>query len=506
MNPEQLNQIRLWVESYVDGFRPAPAPLPPALALKSDHTRRVAENAREIAQALRWSPEDVHMAEALGWLHDVGRFAQFAEFGHFHDASSVDHGLRGYEIVRDSGVLASLPENRRSGLLDGIRHHNAKTIPATLAPANLPFLKLVRDADKLDIYRVVIDGLTRDGFQDLAGMWPHVDLHGPVSPRLLREIRTQRDVDVAHVQSLADFLVLQAFWVYDLNYAPSRKLVCDRRILESLAAHLPDDPAAREFFDEMQTFLDRDGELDRRSIAQPMPNSLTPFDRHADRYEAWFEKHPAAYASELAAVREFWPAGTDGVEIGVGAGHFAAPLGIATGVEPSATMRQRAEARGIRTVDDVAEHLSFSDGRFGAALMVTTICFVGDAARSLQELHRVLRPGGFAVVAFVDRQSPLGREYERRRNSSAFYRDARFFSTAEVAALLADAGFVALDYRQTLFRHPDAMQTPDPVRTGSGDGSFVVVRGRKPGTASERRHHPFSSEGRTSSPPLEPNP
>lgn len=65
-------------------------------------------------------------------------------------------------------------------------------------------------------------------------------------------------------------------------------------------------------------------------------------------------------------------------------------------------------------------------------------------------------------------------------DSSLFYKNARLFGTAEIAALLAGAGFVELEYRQTLFAHPDQMQTPDPVRPGFGAGAFVVVRAQKP--------------------------
>lgn len=207
---------------------------------------------------------------------------------------------------------------------------------------------------------------------------------------------------------------------------------------------------------------------------------IQPFEQHADRYESWFARHPAAYASELAAVRELWSAPADGLEIGVGAGHFAAPLGIGQGVEPAAAMRERAVARGIAVVDGVAEHLPFPDARFDAVLMVTAICFVDDPAQSAREMFRVLRPGGCAVIGFVDRQSPLGRAYEEKKDTSLFYAPARFFGVADVAGLLADAGFAALEHRQTLFAHPDAMQEPDPVRTGFGEGAFVVVRGRKP--------------------------
>ncbi len=255
MNDDQLIQIKQWFESFVDEFRQSTGILPPPLVLKLDHTRSVAKIAREIAQELRWSPEDIHLGEALGWLHDVGRFAQFAEFGHLHDATSVNHGLRGFEIVQNSSLVESLAEDQRGCLLDGIRYHNAKSIPTQVAPSSLPFLKLIRDADKLDIYRVVLEGLARDGFQELAGIWPHVDLQGSVSPRLLHEIRTQRNVDFVHVQSLADFLLLQAFWIYDLQYAPTRAYIRRHRILETLATYLPNDPSIRLFLDDVQIYL-----------------------------------------------------------------------------------------------------------------------------------------------------------------------------------------------------------------------------------------------------------
>ncbi len=208
------------------------------------------------------------------------------------------------------------------------------------------------------------------------------------------------------------------------------------------------------------------------------PN-IEPFEQYADRYAEWFERHPAAYASELAAVRELWPPGAAGVEIGVGAGHFAAPLGIPVGLDPSPAMRQRAAAQGLRVVDGVAEDLPFDDASFAAALMVTTLCFVNDPVRSTRELFRILRPGGCAVIGLVDRTSRLGLEYEARRDNSLFYRQARFFSIPAVTAQLAGAGFVNLEYRQTLFGDLATMLEPEPVKTGYGGGAFVVVRGHK---------------------------
>jgi SAM-dependent methyltransferase len=209
-----------------------------------------------------------------------------------------------------------------------------------------------------------------------------------------------------------------------------------------------------------------------------MPQT-TAFDRHPLDYEAWFERHAAAYASEVAALRELWPADGEGVDIGAGAGHFTAALGIRCAVEPSAAMRQRALRRGIRAVGGVAERLPLAAGSFDAALMVTTLSFVNDPAASLLEVRRVLRPRGSVVVAIIDRDSPLGQSYERRRATSTFYQGARFLTPGEVTALLSQAGFSRLAYRQTLFSDPDHMAAPDPVTAGYGDGAFVVIRGQR---------------------------
>jgi len=74
---------------------------------------------------------------------------------------------------------------------------------------------------------------------------------------------------------------------------------------------------------------------------------VAPFEAHSQRYEAWFETHEAAYLSELLALRPFVPWEGRGIEIGVGSGRFAAPLGVPMGVDPSPAMLVHAAARGI---------------------------------------------------------------------------------------------------------------------------------------------------------------
>jgi SAM-dependent methyltransferase len=202
-----------------------------------------------------------------------------------------------------------------------------------------------------------------------------------------------------------------------------------------------------------------------------------PFEENTERYERWFDEHEEAYVSEAEALAALVPQKPDGVSVGVGTGRFAAPLGVGIGVDPSVGMLERAEERGITTVRGVAEALPFDDGSFGTVLLVTTVCFVDDLHAALREARRVLRPDGCVVLGYVDGDSPLGRRYEEGKDENPFYSEATFVSTEEVSDALREAGFGDTEYVQTLFGAPEAMSSPDEVREGYGEGSFVVVRG-----------------------------
>jgi ubiquinone/menaquinone biosynthesis C-methylase UbiE len=205
----------------------------------------------------------------------------------------------------------------------------------------------------------------------------------------------------------------------------------------------------------------------------------TAFETHLDQYESWFEKHACAYQAELRAIKALLPPSGKSLEIGVGSGLFAVPLGIRQGIDPSRAMMAMARERGIDVTYGVAEAIPFGNDEFDFALMVTTVCFLDDMDAAFSETLRVLKPGGAFIIGFVDKNSPVGKAYDRYKYQSTFYKDATFYAADELLVHLTNTGFRNFSCVQTIFGPLAEIQEHEPVSPGYGQGSFVAIKAIK---------------------------
>jgi ubiquinone/menaquinone biosynthesis C-methylase UbiE len=208
-------------------------------------------------------------------------------------------------------------------------------------------------------------------------------------------------------------------------------------------------------------------------------NQINTFDKYAEEYDTWFDTNLWVYQSEVLAVKMLLPQNGKGVEIGVGTGRFSVPFGITVGVEPSVAMANIARSRGITVYDAKAEVLPFDDNAFDFALMVTTICFLENPLQALREVRRILHPAGKIIIGMLDKDSPLGREYESQKKSRKFYQYGNFYSVSRVLEWLKITGYNDIHIRQTIFRKPDKITVVEPIREGYGEGLFIVISAQK---------------------------
>jgi len=205
---------------------------------------------------------------------------------------------------------------------------------------------------------------------------------------------------------------------------------------------------------------------------------LEAFEEHTKRYEEWFKKNRFAYLSELEGVKSLLPEGK-GIEIGVGTGRFAEPLGIKFGIDPSLSMLKVALKRKIKVIEGIGEYLPFANNSFDFALITTTLCFLKNVEKTLKEIKRILKKKGYLILAFIDRESFMGKLYQKKKEKNPFYRTANFYSVKEVKEKLEKAGFSDPEIKQTLFSFSEELDSIDDIKDGYGEGGFVIIQIRK---------------------------
>jgi SAM-dependent methyltransferase len=166
------------------------------------------------------------------------------------------------------------------------------------------------------------------------------------------------------------------------------------------------------------------------------------FEEYAEDYDRWFDEHRDEYLGELARIRKVLPpSDSRSIEVGVGSGRFAAPLGVTLGVEPSRALGRMARQRGIEVIRGRAEALPFMNASCSSVLLVTVICYLKDPFPAFRELNRILIPGGFLIVAFIERGGQIQEKYLRESGKGRFLSHAKFYSEEDVRRLLENTGF-----------------------------------------------------------------
>jgi hypothetical protein len=257
MQQEQLDRLRRWFDEFTNGFLGDDEYVNANLRHKQEHTRRTCQESLFLANELALDENQTRIAELVALFHDVGRFPQFAQYRTYNDPRSVDHCHLGVEVLQREGVLDVLSSEERQWVETAVEHHGRKTLPAELKGQTLLQAKIIRDADKLDIFRLVVEGYRRyredpDNFKIEIEL-PDVPEH---TPEVLDDVMNGRLIDYVKLRTLTDMKLCQLDWVYDLNFAASLKRLKERGYLEELYAALPENEAMQAVQRTIQEFVD----------------------------------------------------------------------------------------------------------------------------------------------------------------------------------------------------------------------------------------------------------
>ena len=242
MKKQDLEQLKAWFAGHIATFYGDDEFVNTHLKLKEDHTDRVCAEMNELTEKLGMTENDKLIAETIALLHDVGRFTQFKVHRTFIDAKSINHSHLAVKILREANVLDRLPTDEQRIIKTAINIHGQKNIPANLDPAIVPFAKLIRDADKLDIYSLVLKYYKL--YQADPDNFP-LELEMPdephYCPQIYDHVMNGQIIDYTKLKTLNDIKILKIGWVHDINFPAALEKIKEKRYIDQIFELLPED-------------------------------------------------------------------------------------------------------------------------------------------------------------------------------------------------------------------------------------------------------------------------
>lgn len=234
-----LKKMHEWMSAYMKSFYTDDAEVQNGIVIKEKHTGYVTANCIELAKFLNLSKHDVELAEIIGLFHDVGRFYQYQEYKTFNDAQSEDHAELALKVIDKLDFFNELDKNDLDVMKFAIQNHNKKTIAPIDDERKILFAKILRDADKLDIYRVLEPYFKQENADKMpnfiTGREPHI------SPDFIQNFVDGEQADFYKIRTNGDRKIVRLMWIYDVNFKWTMKKIVERGYIDKIVENLPMD-------------------------------------------------------------------------------------------------------------------------------------------------------------------------------------------------------------------------------------------------------------------------
>ena len=200
------------------------------IRLKKLHTLKVAAICDDIARSLSLSYDDINMSWLVGMFHDIARFRQFTEYHTFFDSKSIDHAKVGCEILFDEGLIwrfidedSATPEEL-SIIRNAVGWHSAYRLPDDLSDKERLYCDLIRDADKLDIFRVSME----EPFDTVYNTSREELINSEISPDILNAFYEHHAIKRGLRQTVLDIRVAFCALAFELVYDRSKEIALEQ--------------------------------------------------------------------------------------------------------------------------------------------------------------------------------------------------------------------------------------------------------------------------------------
>lgn len=253
-----LSRMHEWMARYMKSFYSDDAQVQQGILIKEKHTGYVTANSIELAKFLQLPKHDVELAEIIGLFHDVGRFRQYSIYKTFNDADSEDHADLALKVIAELEFFTELADRDYELVKFAIQNHNKKVIAPTDDARKILFAKIIRDADKLDIYRVLEPFLAQENADKMPQFIKSTGKLTPdISPDFVENFMTGEQADYRKIRTNGDRKIVRLMWLYDINFSWTMRKIVERGYIDKIVANLPMDEKIAEGVRRLKIHVDK---------------------------------------------------------------------------------------------------------------------------------------------------------------------------------------------------------------------------------------------------------
>lgn len=222
-----INKAKKYFKKYVSNYDKKNVDV----CFKTKHTFKVSNVSKKTAQYLGLDKENVQLAELIGLLHDIGRFEQIKQYATLSDLKSIDHGQLGVDILfKDNFIRNFIDTDKYDEIIKvAIFNHNKYAIQEGLGELELLHCKIIRDADKTDIYRVL-------NKRNFTTYYAGVDFSkDKISEDVFLEFMNRNQIKHQSKKTIADAALVNIAFIFDMNFKYGLVKIKRKKYLEKLA-------------------------------------------------------------------------------------------------------------------------------------------------------------------------------------------------------------------------------------------------------------------------------
>lgn len=225
--------------------------------LKINHTLRVCDLMDRLTTSIKLDNKKKFLAFLVALYHDLGRFKQMATYRTFSDKISENHAHLSVKELEVTKFIYDLDKEEQNLIIKSILNHNKFEIEADDSDKDIIlFSKLIRDADKLDIFRVITDYYTERYEKPNEAIELHFKEEGEISPHIVEDIFNKRLSNNLYIKNAYDMRVLRIGWVFDLNFSESFLIYKEKGYLDKSMEALPKNDLIKKIYDFVNDYIE----------------------------------------------------------------------------------------------------------------------------------------------------------------------------------------------------------------------------------------------------------